>query len=137
MKKVFINENELSSLIERVLNEVGGLYKKHKFNQMEDYCVVFMNKTDVKEFKKKINYISGDFNNEIISTPKKYFLSQYYDGSCCFISSFNELSDKVKPVTFKTYKMAEDEISFMVKHSPIIMNKFIPKIVRYNEVKWK
>lgn len=137
MEKVFINENVLKSIVKQNLNEVGDLHKKHKFNQKDEFCVILLNKTDIKEFKKRVNSLEGDYNSDRITTPKKYFLSQYYDGSCCFISSFNELGDKVSPVTFKTYKIAENEINFMVKHSPTIMNKFITKIVRYNDIKWK
>jgi hypothetical protein len=131
MKKIFLKENDLIRIVEKIIKEAGDLYTKHKFGKDGEYCVIFIKKEDLRGIKAK--YLSSFA--EII-TPKKYFLSQYYDGTCCFITEFEKYGG-VKPVLFDSEKSAKEELDFMFDNSPKLMNQFIPKIVIYNSNKWK
>lgn len=131
MKKISLKENDLIRIVEKIIKEAGDLHTKHKFGKEGKYCVIFTKKEDLRNIKAK--YLSSFA--EII-TPKKYFLSQYYDGTCCFISEFKN-DGGVKPVLFDSEKSAKEELDFMFDNSPKLMNQFIPKIVIYNSNKWK
>jgi len=116
-----------------VINEVGDLYKNSKFGSEGKYCVILMSKNELKRYKKSID----DFIDDDELKPKKYFLSQYYDGSCCFISKYDQQGKKIKPITFNSIGDTQKELDFMVKYTPKIMNKFIYKIIKYNPNEWK
>jgi hypothetical protein len=137
MKKIIISEKKLMSIIEDMINEVGDLHKNHKFGKKDKYCVILVNKEELSQYKKAVNGFMDSLDLDEVLKPKKYFISQYYDGSCCFVSKYNQQGEKVKPVTFSSEEEAQKEIDFMVKHSPKIMNKFIHKIVNYNYNEWK
>jgi hypothetical protein len=129
MKKVIISKG--------VINEVGDLHKTHTFGGEKTYYIIFINKDELNDYKKVVNRFKDTFNLDEKYKPKKYFLSQYYDGTCCFISKFNDKGEKVKPVTFPSEDIAQEELDFMIKYSPKIFNKFIPKILKYNNQEWK
>ena len=133
MKKVVLKESVLITVIENAINDVGDLYKKHKYGTIGEYCIIFINKDDFNHYKKAIK---NDPFGETKYKPSKYFLSQYYDGSCCFITKITN-NNRVKPVTFPSEKIAYKELKFMVEHSPELFNKFIYRIVKYKSIKWK
>lgn len=132
MKKISLKENDLVRIVKKIIKEAGDLHKKHQFDEKGEYCVIFTKKEELKNIRSK--YLNT-FSN--IETPKRYFLSQYYDGTCCFITEFKSDNNKVKPVLFDTAESANEELDFMFKHSPKLLNKFIPKIVIYNSNQWK
>lgn len=136
MKKIVIRESDLILIIEAVANEAGDLYKKHNFGSENKFYIILVKKEELEEYKKSFKSYMNSFEVNDDLKPKKYFLSQYYDGSCCFISKHKK-DDKVKPVTFSSDVEAQKELDFMVKHSPKIMNNFIARIVKYNSKEWK
>ena len=131
MKKIFLKENDLNRIVKTIIKEDGDLYTKHNFGEEGKYCIIFTKKEDLRNIIPRYLITFSE-----IITPKKYFLSQYYDGTCCFITQFKN-DNKVKPVLFDSTKSANEELDFMYKHSPKLLNQFIPKIVIYDNNQWK
>jgi hypothetical protein len=130
MGKLILKENEFISLIEKMINEAGDLYKKHKFGSGGNYCVIFYNKRDIQ--KSRENYLKTLKKVK----PQFYYLSQYYDGTCCFITSMSK-GEKVKPVLFDTMESADEELNFIMNNSPEVKKDFVGEILKYSDIIWK
>ena len=83
MKKIFLKENDLNRIVKTIIKEDGDLYTKHNFGEEGKYCIIFTKKEDLRNIIPRYLITFSE-----IITPKKYFLSQYYDGTCCFITQF-------------------------------------------------
>lgn len=132
MKKLIIKESDLISIIRSTIIEGGDLYKKHPFGKSGDFTIELIDKTEAKIYKKKLMShinIYGDALDFKQPKPEKYYLAQYKDGSCCFVTRMKDAD--VAPITFNSKEEAESELNFLMKHSPEMMENFITNIVYY------
>lgn len=133
METIILKENDLISIIESVIKEYGNLHKKHLYGEIKKYCIAFIKKSEITRYRSQINKNAFDISS--IEKPSIYYLTQYYDGSCCFITKLS--ADRVRPVTFNTESEALGEIKFMLKHSYNTISDYTYKVIKYKDIEWK